>query len=185
MGSVVEATGRAFERLLRWLYPGLIFFVLLFLFREPTFNKLLSLQHFEWVIIIGGLGISAAIYLIEVYVFEQIINIIAQKIDWLVLEGDRRSPKFFPKRIVDFIDRQAKDIEYKYISRQDRQSYMSYANAAYHALCITGWQILFFYLFREQGSLLSEIELWIIIVILLIIFVFSLSYYARLSRVIE
>jgi len=185
MGSVVEATGKAFERLLRWLYPGLLFFVLLFLFKKTTFDELLSLQHFEWVVIIGGLGISAAIYLIEVYVFEQIINIIAQMIGWLVLEGYRRQPKFFPKWIVDFIDSQAKDIEYKYISRQDRQSYMSYANATYHALCITGWQILFFYCVRDDSSLLSKIELPWIIFVLVLIFIFSLSYYARLSRVIE
>jgi hypothetical protein len=188
MGNWIEVTGKAFERLLRWLYPGVLFLILLYLFRKPCFEELIHIKGYPWPLIIGGLGIGAVLYLIQINVVNIIFSAGAQILHWLALRNqhelrqERPIPRGWLNRCVWWWDEQADNIESPQIDEK-RSDYMAYANSTFHATCITWWLTSIFYLIRDSKSPLSNMEWWIILIFCIFLFGASLNLFAKLSRV--
>lgn len=176
---------------MRWFYPGVLFLILLYLFMKPTFYGLICIKGYPWPLIIGGLGIGAVIYLIQIHVVNQILSAIAQGLRWLVLrhtttrtQEDRPTPRGLLNKdcIRGWWDAQANDIESPEIDEK-RTAYMEYLNATYHATCMTWWLTPIFYCIKENPSPLYDVEWWKIAVFSGFMFIASLNLFARLSRV--
>ncbi len=84
---MVDNIFKNIERILRWVYPGLLFFILLYITNRDftidiIFKDLGFPEYTSWGIILSITGIGALIYLLEQYVLNTFLLCIARKIGW-------------------------------------------------------------------------------------------------------
>jgi hypothetical protein len=75
----VTAIDQSFQRILRWLYPGILFFGLLYISNYDAYaetSKRLGFPEYSiWGILLASFGIGSVIYLTEQYFFNQCIEV--------------------------------------------------------------------------------------------------------------
>lgn len=92
MNNPFEFIGSNFERLLRWVYPGALFIVLLYA-THPEFlqgEEGLYSKIGIWGLVTGGLVIGAVIYLFQSYVVGSVITVTFILLKWDVRQGIQR-----------------------------------------------------------------------------------------------
>jgi hypothetical protein len=193
-----------FERILRWIYPGLLVLTLW----PGKIGSIVGNMDYRgdsfWPFFLVAIGIGAGIYLVQYSVVFQILNIKAQKIGWDVAKytydydpnGLRPMPSTpFYYRMAQLFDPQVTEIERK-IKRDEesgnkKSSMMDYQWGMYHAISITGF-LLFSYAISDlvltccSDNDFPECYWWkfsLIIILSVIVFFFSLYLFARNCRV--
>ena len=133
MAKLVEVICKYFERLLRWVYPGALFLVLLLLSSTSDSFKDLFLRE-NWLLILVVVTFGAVIYIFQ----SALINII---IGLLLIPCNkcRRWDSFLS-------DHYAKRILIRYPTKKSANEYLNYSWAFYHATSITAWLPLSFFL---------------------------------------
>jgi len=184
MQNFSEALGKNFERLLRWLYPGVLFLVLLHLSGQRDLIPADNVGLYSWPIVIGGITVGAAVYLIQMYIVTQFISFIVVLIRWDVNALVDNERPIGDCRFAKFVDRYARAIEARWRSSpQGTHSYLDYAWATYHAASITGWLALAFFCSRGPDSVLDKLGGWVVVVPSSLLLVGALWEYLQLSRV--
>ena len=183
MGELFYALDKGFQRLMRWAYPGILFLILWYASNPKKFIDITKdigfPEYTVWGLLIGGLGIGAVIYLLQVYVFTTILNIIHSRWNRSTPEHNPTSSNCFMK----FIDGQAELIRGKSQVESKLDAYMDYNWSICHALFITAWLTPIFYCSRVSQSILSCLSLWHIVVFSVVLVVFAWYLYFRLIRV--
>ncbi len=205
MENFVDAIGTGFERILRWLYPGALFLVLLFLSNPSVFKIILTplLAHNKnyesfavWQLIIAGAVAGMAIYLIHYYIFNWIISLLITRSG--LLDRETRDLQGLPERLAQFAERWNEPTWRRWGIRQNRptrhtleraNNWLNYSWSTYHAGCITLYLAVLFSIFKESSSVLGN---WFIgkgpwfylgLVIFLVLFLKSLLWqYIILTR---
>ncbi|MBI2328608.1 MAG: hypothetical protein HYU85_03080 [Chloroflexi bacterium] len=169
MGSFVDALGSGFERLLRWLYPGALFLVLLFLSNPtvlPNISKpLFVLSKANEVVGIWQVGIVAIVagmttYLIHAYIFNQIISWWFCSVGLLHRKSEDLSR--IARNLAEFADHWTEPAWRRWgVSSNDQHAlerfnnWLTYSWSTYHAGCITLWLTASFFFINEDGSALD------------------------------
>lgn len=177
MDKVVGSIAGTLERLLRWVYPGALFLILLYVSDREAFVGLQAV-HWPWGLILLGLVAGFVVYLFQANIVTQALSLVALSNNWvanaLVAPPREASPIF---------DGEARAILRRWgHSRKRLNSYLDYSWAGYHATSITGWLPLAFLVFGKWNCLPPEIEFWISVLSPLFL-VFALLRYFQLTRV--
>jgi len=190
--SNFEIINRGFERLLRWLYPGALFLGLLYAGKPDQLTRLKGATEFPeqiWILLILGLGISAAIYLFQNYVLTQLLlHTLFRWLNWdvgAVTDKEKRSePKLScMKWLADkVINHQADVIELQYRDPEKRQLYMDYCWGIFHAAFITVWLPFIFLVSSRHETDLHSIG-WLVAIAIFLLLIGSLYLYLRITRV--
>jgi len=179
MESIMEALGKGFERILRWIYPGALFLVLLFLSHPKSLKELLEISPFsnEWEIIIVILIAGMVVYLIHALFLNQIISIpflksgLLHKSDMELLRdsGEKLNKKNYMKKLVPLVNAWIEPTICKFglnneaLTKRERErfrSYLDYAWGTYHAASITLWLAIFFLIVNEKDSKIDLLTHW-------------------------
>lgn len=160
------------ERLLRWFYPGLLFFILLFITDYGQFEIIANRLGFpgetSWGIILAITGMGTIIYLFYQYVLNTLLVITLG--EWW---KNKRKGKDINKR-----SRFVKHVYYKAeeigdLCRSERSMHYMYYNwGIYHALAITFWLLLSFFI---ANILINTSDWWVHLIWMASIIVFWLS----------
>ena len=161
------------ERLLRWVYPGLLFFILLFIIDYNQFeiiaNRLGFPEETSWGIILAIAGIGTVIYLFHQYILNTIL-VITLGNWWKNKRKDIQGRSRFVKHFND----KAKKI--MYVCQSDKSTHYFYYNwGIYHALATTFWLLLSFFIV----NILTNTSNWwvhLIWVVSLIVFLLGKLY---------
>ena len=188
MQNSAEYLGRNFERLLRWVYPGALFLVLLRMSRPQAFKAVADVESGNvWDLVVVGLAAGFVVYLLQGYVINQLISAVAQLLRWdvNVYPSDQPIHCRCLRCLVRWVDPQARSIRRRYSTCESLNSYLDYAWGVYHALSITGWLTILFFGIRAKGSVLASNGCWgwVVFGTALLLFIASLWAYAQLSRV--
>jgi len=183
MGDLFYALDKGFQRLLRWIYPGILFLILWYASNSKNFITVSEDFGFPsdtiWGLLIGALGIGAVIYLLQQYVFTTFLNLIHH------FRG-RPIPYNYEKskyRSIRWLDRQAELIREKSKEEPRLDAYMDYNWSIFHALCITAWLTnAFYWTCDKQSSILSCLSPLYIIIFSVVLGVFAYYWYLRLIR---
>lgn len=171
MGGLVESLGRSFERLLRWLYPGALFLVLLYLSSRSVFNSIRRVQD-PWALVFVAIVAGMVTYLLQTYVVNQFISLLFDLPCLRLLSTDTEQLKGRPKCLAEGAARWGEPAWRRWgISwheRSDEQakerlnSWLDYSWSTYHAGFITVWLTLVFFCNSDRGSFLSNISPWLV-----------------------
>jgi hypothetical protein len=194
MGELIYAVGKNFERLLRWIYPGALFLVLLGMSKPDAFDHLAKLDDGIglWGLVIVGLVGGVVTYLVQGYVVGFALAIIFNLLRWDVNQGLQvdvfawsTRPRCCPRGVERFFDRMAKAT----VNRQGGSvteslgNYLNYAHGTYHAILITGWLTVVFYGINEQGSVFSNISAWAVLPPAILLMLGGILWFAILTRI--
>jgi len=171
----ITAIDNSFQRILRWIYPGVLFFVLLYISNDDAISNMGDNIGFSgniiWILLIGSFGVGSIIYLIEQYVINDFIALVVtlfSKIQRLSDIGNKTGDWLFGG--------DARKTKARYESKgghefKDKLSgYMDYSWGACHALAITGY-LIFVFEFISASELFSKIhELPTVIASILVFF---------------
>lgn len=190
MADLVDSIGRNFERLLRWVYPGAFFLVLLRLSNRSAYDNLLKVEPELWALVVAGIVAGVVVYLLQGYVLNMGLSILVTRIGWDVnaREGNE-NPSWWPTcldRLAHLFDRIAQGTKRRWggMNRQGLGNYLNYAWATYHATSITGWLTLVFYYFvKDDSSVLAKLPFWAIPFPAILLVLGSLLTWCHLSRV--
>jgi len=202
MGDIIRAIDESFQRLLRWVYPGFLILVLLYMSKPCYFKFFISNQYMGSAgIIIGCLTLGVLAYIIQYSIIAQILNFISKACMWdpnlgrwpddnMISSCAIGKSRVRCKRIAKCFDMQAGPIEREIQKEQDKQdkyrngnsSLMDYRWAIYHATSLSGLLIFVFWCIRSEHSILNQMNFWPILTAI-ILFIFSVLYYMLLSRV--
>jgi len=131
---LIEVICKYFERLLRWVYPGALFWVLVLLSPVSGYFKDTFLINY-WLIVLAVVTIGAIIYIVQSAIVNTIIGLI------LILLSNRC------KQWGNFLNSHyANRILNRYPTKDKANEYLNYAWAFYHATSITAWLPLSFFL---------------------------------------
>jgi hypothetical protein len=169
--KLIYSIGANFERLLRWVYPGALFLVLLRMSRPDVFNALAcrNLGIGLWGLVVGGLVAGFVIYLFQGYVVSYIINVVFILLKWDVRQrlqcdhGEReteskKQPVSCVRWMLPLFDGMAAGTRERW-SISDTQklgNHLDYAWATYKVVLITGWLTIIFFGINESGSVFSS-----------------------------
>jgi hypothetical protein len=193
MQDISEALGKNFERLLRWVYPGALFLVLLRMSRPEAFD---AVAHDEpvnvWGLVVVGLVAGFVVYLIQSYVVNYFVLLLFQLKNWDVNQGLQVAPPETPEReprwvflrpLARLFDRYAQAIRDRVNLSEPLVNYLNYAWAAFHAVFITGWLTLVFFCVNDNQSVMDNVSAWYILPPAVLLLCGGLFTYAYLSRV--
>ena len=184
MPNLEEFIGKNFERVLRWIYPGALFVVLLYASHPGYFNGPdgLYAKIGLWGLVVGALVAGFIIYLFQAYVIGYIITVpfifsgwdVRQRLPKKVKEtnterkpGIKTKLKCCRERTVSLFDTMARATRDRWSDEVPPKlnNYQNYAWATYHAVLMTGWLTLFFYLSRNKSadSIFRDVPCWCVI----------------------
>jgi len=180
-----------FERILRWLYPGLLLWLLFLAIGEHTFFKeVLEVSIWAFLLLLFTLG--AVIYLIQSGILTQFISYFTLWPDWDIAANENDDPDAVCKQprpiprwrccnwfAVKVFDKHAGEIERK-IFRDKSYSIMDYQWGVYHVLSITGWLTIVVVSTFGNNSALDR---WFVYLLGVLFLLASFGQYARLCRV--
>ena len=184
---IINAVFDRFERYLRWVYPGLLFMVLLRMAKPEDFRAINNVFcNSYWDLIVAGIVAGIVIYLFQGYFVNQVTSLFAVLCGWDVRDTPRREQRPSPcccvlKGLSSIIDKQADRLE---LQPGTTSSYLNYSWAIYHALSMTGWLALVFY-FIEDGSssFKKDIDCWHIGLFSGVLLISAGWLYGQLTRV--
>ena len=193
MGDLIDSIGRNFQRLLRWVYPGALFLVLLRISSPDAFNHLacLNLGIGLWGLVVGGLVAGFVIYLFQGYFVSYIVTFIFIWAKWDVRQGlqvpapkIREKCKCIPYCVLHFFDRMAVATRRRWNGSVPKGlgNYLDYAFAAYHAVMMTGWLTLVF-VFVSIFNSDSVLRWWILFIPAILFLVGGIITYMLLGRI--
>ena len=174
MLHVAEILGKSFERILRWVYPGVLFTALLCLGRPGIFDFWLRRGVWQDHILIAALVITAAsvvIYALHRYVLKDFLRWLLYMVGWASFQRANKKIPLFDKYIglkgKDIIrrfgglERESPDLRESRIS-----NYLIGRWAAIHAMGLTAWVFVAMYLVALPSSPLREgMPLWLVVLI--------------------
>ena len=175
-----------FEKVLRWVYPGILFIVLLYAVRPEWVERAVDIVG-RWGVFFGTLGVGFALFLVYQLVMVQTYHLIMIGFNWDVSAQDgqdeRPKPKtrFWRMLAKYFFDRDARKIERRMNEEKKTQgtlrkkpyTYADYLWSICHAIGITGWLLVTFFWFAGlPWGFLGGIAIF-----------FSFIMYLRLMRV--
>jgi len=173
----ITAIDKSFQRIIRWVYPGILFFGLLYLSDYDAFHELSINLGFPkqniWGILLGSFVIGAALYLVQQYLINVSISIVVfilAKIEklrnlvcsinmWFFLEG-------------------AKKMKARYETKDKLNGYIDYNWGIYHALSLTGYLILAFEFIDNSKSIFGQVP-WLSVLVASIVILFAFILNAR------
>lgn len=172
----ITAIDRSFQRVLRWIYPGILFFLLLYVSNYAAFKKVGDSLGFPannvWGVLIGSFAIGSVLYLLQQYVINELISLVVcwfnkrSKIrtcfNWLNKCSKIRTCFKWAGDFFDF-EKQAKKAAARYATRAERNGYMDYAWGVHHALVLTGYLIIAFEFIDSNSHIYDQIpslSLW-------------------------
>jgi hypothetical protein len=195
--KLIDSIGANFERILRWVYPGALFIVLLYASRPIVLENLHD-KIGIWGLVASGLVSGFVIYLFQGYVISQLITIFFILIKWDIRQGLQVDPYKSEKGtnakpetnpIVRLFDRMARATQERWSigDPQNLGNYLNYTWAIYHAVLMTGWLTLFFYLTRKESAdsipIFQDITWWWVVVPASLLIVGGLFTHLLLSRI--
>lgn len=183
-GSIINTVFDRFERSLRWLYPGLLFLVLLRMSRPDEFEAVNSVLENYWDLVGAGIVAGVAIYLFQAYLVGQVISAIGV---WCKWDVNALLPGETPVRsscVLTILDRQAVSVRKRWGRKIENGlgGYLDYSWAAYHALSITGWLTIVMFGLKCEGSVFEKAGCPILVLAILLM-VGALWLYAQLTRI--
>jgi len=192
--KLVQSLGGNFERILRWIYPGALFLVLLRMSKPHAFKSLATPNDIggPWELIIAGLVAGFAAYLIQAYALNHLVSLVFQVANWDINTGlhvNVRSgagqPKLGLERLAHLFDRHAQATWLRWGGNlpEGLSNYLSYGWATYHAVSMTGWLTLLFFLKKDCDSAFAAVPSWQILLPAALMLLGALWTYAHLSRV--
>jgi len=160
MGDLIRAVDSSFQRLLRWVYPGGLLLVLLYIASEKDLIGW-ELQLSSLLIVVVFFA-GATLYLFQTTVINQIISTFATltRLEKNAIDDNARPMRGFIA-IANFFDKWAREAEIRWpphrgdIQRDDIQSFLNYRWAVYHATLITGWLTLIFFIYFELWGFIA------------------------------
>ena len=183
MQNLIDQIDRSFQRLLRWVYPAMLFLVLLHLTRPEDFAKIAQVER-PWGLIVGGLVAGAVAYLFQAYVFNQVISHVSTYLGWEINASRPLRFRRALRPLANHADQWAEVTRRRWGTSPERlSSYLDYAWATYHAMMLTGWLTLILFASKVQDSLFASVDSWNIIVPATLLLVAAIWHYAWLSRV--
>jgi len=175
MGQIIEAFGRYFERFVRWIYPGMLLFVLGHLFDINFIKNFDPLQNSIVDSIILMFVFSFIIYSLHRYVVHEIFLHIVY---WIYYSGPGRllkkdNPQTVREHFSEFrFYKYQKEFLYKRFKKKtDFSDYLLNRWAATHAMGASG-EILFvvYLLVKDNQSLNNSWVIWLILIVCLVFF---------------
>ncbi len=126
---MAEAIGKGFERILRWIYPGALFLVLLALSWPNFYGEIIARPTVLIELIVIGVAGGFAAYLIQSNVLNQLISIITLALGWEInaLESGQDGPKCLKCLADKFFDPWAKATKARWSTKNDINPYLDYA----------------------------------------------------------
>jgi len=198
LGDLIDSIGKNFERLLRWVYPGALFLVLLYASKPNFFKNLTSVDNAIgiWGLVVGGLVAGVIVYLLQGYVVSYIINVAFMLLRWDVRQrlqcdhGEReteskKQPVSCVRWMLPLFDGMAAGTRERW-SISDTQklgNHLTYAWATYKAVLITGWLTIIFFGINESGSVFSSATAWAVLPPAILLLLGGLFTYLILSRI--
>jgi len=162
MKDSIDALGENFERLLRWVYPGFLLTLLLYLakpylFEHIAFNRTVGLSG----LIIGCVVIGFIVYILQTNFLQQIFIVIFTLCKWSHSQVLRKHKNFIHELFYG---------EAEIIVKHSGKNYSSYLWSTCHMMFITCWLTFLFLGVKDSHSFFSCWFGWILsinIVILL------------------
>lgn len=180
---MIDQIDRSFERLLRWIYPAVLFLVLLGVSRPGDFDTLAEVK-WPWGLAIVGLVAGAVAYLLQAYVVNQLV--VSQVSHYCRWERNvYEVPRFrFLIGLANYADRWARVTHQRWGTKLERlHSYLNYAWATYHAAMLTAWLTLIFFLLKVEGSMFASVEWWVVVIPAVLLLVGAIWQYVWLARI--
>jgi len=99
--NIISNVYGTFERILRYVYPGFLFLLLLYLSQPKGFCLVNTFGGNIWFLVIAGLIIGMVVQFIQQHVWTEILNVIFKSLRWKVNEHPNNppTPPFPPKAI--------------------------------------------------------------------------------------
>ncbi|MEW6142600.1 MAG: hypothetical protein AB1597_05500 [Chloroflexota bacterium] len=166
------------ERLLRWVYPGLLFLALLGGSQPVAFKLLVGIER-PWGVVVSGLVVGFVIYMLQ----RSVVSLLLQSVCFWGLHWEQREPRRWTRRLVGAMDTWVRREGNKWGS-EELVRYQNFAWGSYHALSMTGWLIiLFVVLWVEPQSPLGSIRWWLLLpsILLLVASVWEFMFLIRLE----
>ena len=197
MDNLVDSLGRSFERLLRWVYPGALFIVLLRLARPADFETLATIKlagdESLWGLLVGGIVAGVIAYLLQGYVVNVVVSGVFIYLKWDVnVPFDR--PQWVQRvlgwwgirqvasEFAHLVDAMARNSRRRWESKLS--NWLDYVWGVHHATAVTGWLTLFFYLlWNEPESRFDRAAAWEILAPSATLLLAALFLHAVLVRV--
>ena len=195
MVNLIDALGKSFERLLRWIYPGALFLVLLYLSSPPCINVLTSINGIAgvWGLVLVAVVAGMAVYIAQAYIFNQIVSLCFSP-SGLLHKKTKTLNRGKAKKLAKFADTWGEGAWRRWGIQTEQltdrhaierlNGWLDYAWSAYHAGCITLWLTLTFFCFSASNSILGSISPWIIWPFMGVLLVSLLWQYLILTRVV-
>jgi hypothetical protein len=188
MPNWIESIFNNFERLLRWIYPGALFLLLLYLSNPKCLNYLEESDKYIWTNNLWLLIMLAIVAGIVIYFFQQlvvtaIISFFTVWSGWQIEPDPSKLRWKCCRKIAGHFNWWARTVtnRWKYPKRID--SYFNYAWGINHAAFITSWLTLtFFFFIKKDDSIMSTFPSWIIILATILLFLGSLIQHLWLTR---
>ncbi len=141
--TIGEAIGKGFERVLRWLYPGALFLILLAVSWPDFYNLPIVTTYGLTAIIVVGLTAGFITYLVQAYVLKELLVWVTKLIRWdvtlLRLPPDPIRFCFLRWLAKTLCNPWAEAITKRWPTRKELDGYLHYSFAAFHAMMITAW----------------------------------------------
>ena len=177
MREIIEAFGRYFERFVRWVYPGMLFLLLLHLGRPDLLRQFRIGGKGIWGIIILIVVFSFIIYSLHRYVLHEIYLLFAYLIGYSAPGRIARKRKNLPEcRKFQIFEDQKSFLIKRFCENQEKREtsgkqtidgfsdYLFNRWAVTHAMGLTGWVLIAMYRIASENSCLGGFRLGILII---------------------
>ncbi len=174
--GIIDVLGNSFERILRWIYPGVLIVVLAY-WGKPSLLCSVNIQGIDriWGLVLVALVTGFVAYILQNYVLCECIGTILKKMGFPDHAEDGKNC------FVTKADKNLDEAWRRFGHRRDvMNSYLNYALGQFHAALMTGWLTIVFWGISDAGSSLRNLP--VLVVAILILFA-SLWQYMVLSRV--
>ncbi len=183
MGDVINSIDRSFQRLLRWIYPGLLIAVLFYLSQPSLYKRIVNCNQVGiWGYLVGCITLGCLAYLLQVYFIQQVLLLTVFR-TWKVDTDTNKRPERKLAKYLE-IDKKADEIEQRGYAKGTYNGtyYMDYIWAITHVLFISCWLIIIFLFNNEESSLFHLIKggvIWLAVVL----FISAMYQFAIVTRV--
>lgn len=159
MGDFVSSVYGTFERFLRYVYPGFLFLLLLYLSQRDGYCLINAFGGNIWFLFVAGLIIGMAIQLIQAHVVTGLLNIIFKPLNWdvnvhtqvgcnptIIVGHKKLQPECCCLKCIakHYFDPNARVVERRCKNEQNHYSYLDALWARFHALSNTGLLFILF-----------------------------------------
>lgn len=165
MNVLGELIGRSFERLLRWVYPGVLFAALMGFGKPTYFNWWISLPNERFLVAATLIIVTSfMIYSLQRFVWNEILIWILDRIGWSAFSQ--------PPRTISYVDRLSQSIQRRFGFETDTNDrvaekfadYLVNRWSAIHAMAATFWVFVVTWCWADGESLLIQWQdyLWLV-----------------------